>query len=741
MSFQTLRNWLVAQPWRWMALGYLLLWLLLHPALLVGHFYMRNDALGYTHPFGAFYRDQLMQGHLLQWNPTILGGYPTFYDMPTLLFYPVRLLLIWLPFHWTMTVSLVFHGVWLALGVALYLGQRGVPPLPRWLAGWWVLVCGVTAGSLYSGHQVFLEAGAWVGWILLAWEGWRRTTNPRYVAGMAFCLAASFLCGHFQITLYITYFFVLVAVADWLTGRIRFGRALLGGAGAFVLMALLLGFFLLPMSVYSPLASRNFAPPAFNVLNSLPPPALAGALWPYAYVVPQAETGFSGFTPEIFYLALPTSALVIVLMSPKKSWGLLLLAAVTALLALGGFLPGYLTLIKVIPGLSSLRTPPRIFFITALCVAMAAGWALPWLPPKRWRWWGWLGLAAALAGFGFYALSQGFPAGAAAAASRFLMVKMEGQGPAGLARVRLYLAWNGYGGLAIGGAMLAGWWAGRRFQPLHGVLLTALLEGFLFILPLHVNTPLNIVRAPGQAPPSGGFTGLSNSPVQDGPSIYTLLQQGIYTPGGYFPMTFQTHLQALNRLLGKQTFKQAPGANMILITEYDQDALDFLGVRWWHRGKLAPGEGWHENRSHFGRAWLVRQKPAETWPIPRQIRFIRQNRTGRLGGGYHHPNAMIFRADCGPDPCVLMTNHGDAPGWSFRVNTKPVKHGRYLGHFITLKLPAGKSTVRGDFRIEKLPLGIAVSALGWLVLLGLLLAGRDSPTPGVLQGDENKHPV
>jgi hypothetical protein len=71
-----------------------------------------------------------------------------------------------------------------------------------------------------------------------------------------------------------------------------------------------------------------------------------------------------------------------------------------------------------------------------------------------------------------------------------------------------------------------------------------------------------------------------------------------------------------------------------------------------------------------------------------------------------------------PRPGFLLLLDTYFPGWTATVNGQPTKIYQADYNFRAVPLPAGKSTVHFYYRPKSFRLGLALSATGWLTLVG-----------------------
>lgn len=99
------------------------------------------------------------------------------------------------------------------------------------------------------------------------------------------------------------------------------------------------------------------------------------------------------------------------------------------------------------------------------------------------------------------------------------------------------------------------------------------------------------------------------------------------------------------------------------------------------------------------------------------------------------PRPEHVRLTCrAKEPALLVVRDAWFPGWSARVDGRPVEVVRVDGAFMGLRVPAGSSRVELRFRTPGLTAGLLLSALAWLGLLAFFL--RRLPAEGEPAADE-----
>lgn len=342
-----------------------------------------GDLAPFLFPNYRFAAEQLRQGVIPLWNPYLYAGVPFAADIQNGLFYPINLLLFLaapeVTFEHLQWLA-VFH-FWLA-GLAMYLCLRlagGVRPLAAF------------AGALafefsdlfivHLGNLNMIAVAAWLPLVFLLFQQAIARRAARLAAAAGVVLAIATLAGHIQITLMILLALGLYAL--WETIPRRRERAALVPIGYLAIsLAVTVGLaalLLLPayeMSRYTPRASLAYDE---AIQYSLHPAQLAGLLAPNFFGRDPAlhwgpwqrvETGYIGVLP--LFLALVGVAL----RRDRLGRFCLGLAVVALLLALGGDSVLHGWLYALAPGFGQLRAPARFIFLMDFALAALAAFGL-----------------------------------------------------------------------------------------------------------------------------------------------------------------------------------------------------------------------------------------------------------------------------------------------------------------------------------------------------------------------------
>lgn len=387
-----------------------LMWLLLCGPWLLGARVLTYDAAQEFYPAVAYTVQQLQQGQGPWWNPLLFGGYPHFADPQGMTFQPTviaPMLLSSLPSITWFSAVVMLHVLlagWGALALSRSYGLRA----PAQLLFALTLMFGAVAASRIQ-HVPMIVSYAFAPW--LWWSLRRLSQQPR--AGMAL-LAGTFggLCA-LQMT-QVTYLIGLVAAVYAVTLTVSTPQR--GRYAAFVALAAMLALAIcLPQwaatFAWLPYTNREQLTLADAASGSLPWPALgtllgADLLWSRSgdYLGPgdlSQDYLYLGAVPLLAWAlwgrALPAS-------QRRLARGLGALALLALLYALGTRTPLFGLLHRVLPGIELFRRPADALFLfvpaAALLGALSLDARLQGLPVRT-NWPG-LALLALLLGYSLW---------------------------------------------------------------------------------------------------------------------------------------------------------------------------------------------------------------------------------------------------------------------------------------------------------------------------------------------------
>jgi hypothetical protein len=359
----------------------------------------------------GFLSEALRAGRLAVWNDLWGYGFPGLAESQMGVFYPVHVILYrWLPTETAYVGSLVLHTLWGGLGAFWGARRLGISSTGSALAAFTFSTCGFFL--IHLAHPWGYTTGCWMPWALgLAWSVLTRPGADSRAGPflLSLVLVLQVLPGHFQLA-FLTQFSIalmsLWAVLEMVVGR-AWGQTRPGGALASVSWRRAGGVALAAAAVFPLTAIQlwptfqlaqlalglresgylsDFASPPFHLINYVAPglfhrsPLWRPLIWDPFHAMPEEHLPYVGLIP-----------LVLACMTMVRQWRsdgavrfLTILAAVTLVLGLGPFAPGFRYLV-LLPGFSFFRAPARWSLPTALALAFLAGkgfdcwrdWAVP----------------------------------------------------------------------------------------------------------------------------------------------------------------------------------------------------------------------------------------------------------------------------------------------------------------------------------------------------------------------------
>jgi hypothetical protein len=673
-----------------------------------------SDLLVSHWPIAAFIRESIAKWHQVPlWNPLFLSGMPLTAD-PLAGFWYLPNALAW-PSPSGLGFNLLFwsHLGFAAWGVMRLLRSEGASPPGALLGAIAFAATPKLIGHIALGHLTLVEAVCWTPWILLAV---RRAIDEalepagrlwRYgvagaVAGLVFVIDPRWAIP--AGLLGIAYAGKCLAHSRPPQGRITVGRSL---------VACLIGLgvaapALVPLFELLPRTTRWGMTVATAEEMSLAPARLIGAALFDGGGWPEAQT-YLGATVVLLLAAGAAATL-----RRGRFWSATLV--VSALMALGSCTPLYGWVMKLLPGMSSLRAPARFYLIVALAAAMLAGHAFDNLrevsadarAARRVR----------LVAVGVGALAVALPVMALLLRAR----QSEGSG--------LVQSWAGLAGgilaCAIAGCVFVIVKASQTSR-LAGMALLALVAldlGWANIFTLRVESAEAALSTDACAPAGERaeygvrriFSPSYSVPQQVAPLC------GLELADGVNPLQLTAYRDAMASATGFSTRSYSvtlppfPGSDVRVDWHpaLDADALGLLNVERVVSAYpldapelelLAQDNGqWiYRNLQVRPRAWLEPDDAGDgDWRSVASLEWT--------------PNRIQIRVD-GPGRLVL--SEVAYPGWQARVDGEPVLVETYAGVLRSVELTAGEHEVVFRFAPASLYWGIAIGALAFLVLLVL----------------------
>lgn len=711
------------------------------------YFYPMKDLLGWM----------VQSGEWPWWNPWIRNGLPFFANPQVGLFYPPSLLFYFLPTPLAYNWNVILHSLAMATGFTCWLRGTGRTPLAS-AAGALAIAWGGFALSttIYLNN---LQAMAWIGWTWWAWERWLAARTWRWLALTSVGFALQFLAGEPQVAVVSAAIALLLA---W-TKRPDVGRPRPGFAAPVVALAcvaagamFVTAVQLLPTVELFLQSQRSLGLTVEESLGwSLPPAQLYNLIVPRYFEGPDGLFDFRRIPgvgqPWVFtsYLGVVVVALAAAGIGAARRRESLLwvgIAVAGILLALGAHNPLVRGLVEAIPPLRAFRFPEKLLLLPAIAVPVLAARGLDAMREERGaraRAMGTAGVLAAIAGLAWGltdvgALAQGFrhvllfslPAALLLAAARRISFPV-------LAGCLALLA---LADVATVNTQVAPVAAAELYAERPAVL-----EG----LPLDtLRTSARIRTSPLGEPGGTAFTmrGIASATHQ----YYQI--QGM---GGNLAMAHRVLAQDGGEPFPPRTddaedaiLRQLPVAHQVRYLRLQSTA--WLIERPLETSALVPdraiqalGLVRYRLADPLPRAYLVGRVEAEPDSVavlnhfiaggedPREVAYVSEGEPLRGTGvrvegrirwleGSNHSVRLEVDA---PERSLLVVTDTWYPGWRATVDGDPASIERVNWRFRGVYLEPGGHSVRFDYRPRGVIAGAALSAIGLLALVGVVIVG------------------
>lgn len=372
------------KSWDALAMAALAAWHLIFflPVTLGQKFFAGDDITSIFLPAASELSRALAERRLPLWTTQLESGFPLFAEGHVAALDPVNLILYRiLPLYLAFSYSILFHLIWVSVGMYLFCRSSGLRVLSALLAGFVFGFNGFTLAHIQ--HLTLQAVVAWLPWLLLfqnQMQRARRTGNPTWVIWFslsALAIAIQILSGFPQIALIGLILFMLIAIVAPLTwdrrekfsiqpAIISFGigvASLVWGMGIAAVQWVPAAE-LLSLSVRAQDLGQEF----FTSF-SLKPDALTQFIVPYdalgAPILPTMEYfAYFGLLALAFVLAAG-------LRRDVRTLFWIALGIGGLILALGGSTPIY-TLLYYVPVFNRFRVPARFLLLVLFAAAMLA---------------------------------------------------------------------------------------------------------------------------------------------------------------------------------------------------------------------------------------------------------------------------------------------------------------------------------------------------------------------------------
>lgn len=183
--------------------------------LFFGNFYALGDMRDVYIPLEDFFRQEIFAGRLPAWHPGIAWGYPSLASAQIGFYYPPSLILRFLPLPVFLSITLLFHLVFLSLGSYLFFRRLKFSAAAAAFAAASFSLGGFAI--LHLTHLNIIFALSWLPWLLLWFHHLATDTpkshlqqsrllSPLSLTISSLLIAIPYLAGQIQIPLFITLF-------------------------------------------------------------------------------------------------------------------------------------------------------------------------------------------------------------------------------------------------------------------------------------------------------------------------------------------------------------------------------------------------------------------------------------------------------------------------------------------------------------------------------------------------------
>ena len=341
-----------------------------------------SDLLVSHYPNALFLQRTLFgTGSVPLWSPLILSGYPFAANPLSSLFYPPAWVFLLLPLPLGINGLVIAHLLWGGAGMYLLLREEGVGEVGSIFGALTFEAMPKLFSHLAAGHITLIFAVAWTPWLLFVERRFSAVKSvrwllPGFILGIIALADMRWAAYSGLIWLAYTGWRYLKTIRtrplDLRSHAIGIARVSLKVLIAAAVAAPLL----LPLMEYTRISTRSLLTAADIQYLSLPFGNLLGVLYP----------AIGGASEWILYTGAATLALAgfsaAETTTRRRAAFWLVLIPLTVIVALGSNIP-WLRFLTTLPGMSLLRVPPRILFLTGMCFSAAAAYGLDTLVGGR----------------------------------------------------------------------------------------------------------------------------------------------------------------------------------------------------------------------------------------------------------------------------------------------------------------------------------------------------------------------
>ena len=685
---------------------------------------LRPEVMIFGNDFLQFYfwenfaRDVLARGALPLWNPFFYSGSPFFANPQTRVFYPLTMVLRFVPLNYSFSLGLMFHIGWAGLGMYELTRHLNFRRASAFVAAISFMLCGFVVPRLEAGHIDILYSVAWAPWSVMCWRNVLRESKWSGAVWLALVMAMQFLAGYPSLSLMTVILLAVIAFETVLPALRRGdGRAVMWMAARAALSVILTAAFaapqLLPTLEFTRLSTRA----AGLALECIEPFSLTPVDFATLVLTKPPVEVFIAWERVMYFGAMPLLLAGVGLVAPKNFWRwrntLAAVLGAGAMLGAGTSLPFY----RFIPLLSFFREPSH--FIVFICFA-GAGLAsigvervleqgvveATWL--KRW---GWVALA-------FVAVTA-------------------------IADMAMYRAQRVEGGTLFAVMTMLSTFSSPRYMAVALILFEAsrMLRGrvgvtvivgivavdlWLFSYPY-----LPIVPAASQTILSQASSGIEPRMASE-PFMYAnrSMAARVSNAQGFSPMIVASYAHFVR---GDRLPNSWPDVEHVDIRLEDVQLLQMLSVKWVEKNKSLSGEvsGYYPRAAWVGEA-VSAPTNGEAIKLARAADFDPTKKViieGEVNPSASSGTGSIRITHYGTESLnVMIDSTGEGwfyindvwyPGWRAWVSGEEVPVYRANGTFRAVRVPSGQHTVVMRYESAYLGLGIWIAGITWLVIGGV----------------------
>lgn len=339
----------------------------LYPLITMRSVFLWGDSSLQFFPWFKCYSEAIKSFSFPYWIRSMGGGFPLMAEGQVGGFYPFNILFFFImPFKVAYNYSVIFHFIIAGIFTYLYTRRLGADQAGGYLAA--LLFC---FGSAYAGcfyNIITLRTLAWFPLALLLIEYYFDKGELKYIFLNGIILGIQFLAGFVQVALYSAFFYLAYFIYKAVANRVGTKNALIP-LSILLITSVVIALPQLALTYQlAGFSSRENATLGFALWGSVFPSDLLGLVFPRSfYFKSNLYVGILSLLFAIFSLYS--------LKKDKASRPLALVLILSIFLALGGYNPVYVALLKITK-LYMFRNPSKFLFFGAFSLSVLAGTGL-----------------------------------------------------------------------------------------------------------------------------------------------------------------------------------------------------------------------------------------------------------------------------------------------------------------------------------------------------------------------------